>query len=175
MGRPPKEILRKRGSPLPKQVHRRFIEKIEAPGPDHCWRWTGVHINDHSYPMFYYMRNGKRYQLPVGRLVYRIYYANYIPNDHVVGHTCDHTWCVNPKHIYIVPRHQHFKERWEEHLVRGKYHKVSRAKLSNQQVREIRRRWREEDVDTYTELAEDYPVTPQAIRDVVEERTFKYL
>lgn len=120
---------------------RRFLDNIESGDPDGCWTWNGGiqrRPNGDDYPLFYF--NGS--QKPAHRILWRIYYSHHLRKDEVIQHTCDHTWCMNPNHIYKVSRSLDAQERAKERVRRqqgyGENH--PKAKLSDQEIAEIRQR-----------------------------------
>ena len=120
---------------------RRFLDNIDSGDREDCWSWQGGiqrRPNGEEYPIFYF--NGT--QKPAHRILWRVYYSNYLRKDEVIQHTCDHSWCMNPNHIYKVDREldarEHAKERVRRRQGYGENH--PKARLSDQEIAEIRHR-----------------------------------
>ncbi len=70
-----------------------------------------------------YTRPGLRWQgelWQASRLSYHLSNASIPRNPEnlrecLVLHTCDHEWCVNPKHLYLGSAAQNTKDKWDRH------------------------------------------------------------
>lgn len=127
--------------PLSPKDQRRFLDTIDSSDPEGCWPWQGGvqhRPNGADYPLFYF--NGT--QKPAHRILWRMYYRNNLRKNEVIQHTCDHSWCMNPNHIYKVARSLDAREQAKERVRRqqgyGEDH--PKAKLSDKEIAEIRRR-----------------------------------
>jgi Pectobacterium phage endonuclease len=111
----------------------RFWPKVaKGPGADDCWIWTASKVKD-GYGGF---RQGKL----AGRLAHRISYITAngpIPAGLHVLHRCDTPACVNPAHLFLGTHQDNVADK----LAKGRQARGTtsgRAKLSDDQVREIR-------------------------------------
>ena len=95
-----------------------------------CWLWTG--------PL---MKNGygKGCRDLVHRLSWKIHHGP-IPASMSVLHRCDNRRCVNPDHLFLGTQRDNLRDMREKgRQVRGE--QQGSAKLTEQQVRQIRRRY----------------------------------
>src|SRR6266566_1485071 len=115
-----------------------FWAKVDKAYGD-CWIWTGSRDN-YGYGL-----------LTIQRRLYTASRVSYfiangpIPNGMLVCHHCDNPPCVNPSHLFIGSH----KRNIQDSLVKGR---CAAIKLTENQVREIRRRHRE-NRETDTSLA----------------------
>lgn len=150
---------------LVKRVGTRFETKFEKHGSDGCWLWTAGTFGD-GYGRF--TVDGKYYQ--AHRIAWAVAYEE-DPGDDLVLHHCDRVDCVNPIHLYLgdqTDNMQDVKARggWDVFSSFGEEN--PNAKLTADQVREIRTRYKEEDV-VQRDLAAEYGVSPSLISMVVNE------
>src|SRR3990172_937528 len=76
--------------PLESQFKCRYVEL-----PSGCWRWIG-NIDCHGYGRI--KSGGKSHK--AHRLSWQLHKGD-IPLGLCVCHICDHTWCVNPEHLFL--------------------------------------------------------------------------
>lgn len=85
---------------------RRFWSKVDkSGGPNACWRWTGA-LGRNGYG--YISVNGK--DRTAHRVGWEIENGGEMPSELHACHTCDHTWCVNPSHIWAGTRHENMRD-----------------------------------------------------------------
>lgn len=129
-------------------VKSRFWDKVNKSGPVHptlktrCWLWTRSTMGG-GYGQFSVKA---RSPLFAHRYSWEIHNGE-IPNGLCVLHHCDNTRCVNPKHLFLGTR----KDNSDDMVTKGRVSHVGcsknpskgeahgRAKLTNQDVLEIRR------------------------------------
>lgn len=124
-----------------------------------CWEWPGARAVA-GYGVT--KRDGR--QMYVHRLVWEIANARSLPVDRVVMHRCDNPPCVNPEHLLLGTHADNNGDRSAKgRSCHGPRH--PNAKLSSEQVAEIRRRadggW------TTRELGEEYGVAQTTISRIV--------
>lgn len=133
-------------------VEERFWEKVDSGDPDECWVWTGYR-NPDGYG--HVTIDGKV------RRAHRVAYSweEEDPGEMNVLHECDNPPCVNPDHLYLGSQGDNLKDAYE----RGRREprdmsgeKGPGAKLSERDVREIKRRL--ENGDVHQDIADDYGV-----------------
>lgn len=111
-----------------------------------CWIWQG-YIDQNGY--------GEANRAPGRtRIAHRRYYEDHvgpIPEGQRIHHRCEVRACVNPAHLEPVTNQKH-----------GEHH----AKLTDEQVREMRQRHYEQGV-MITFLAKEYGVSYQYARLVI--------
>lgn len=151
----------------------RFWEKVDqSGGPDACWIWTAA-----MYPQGYgmYSQNNRT----MGAHIYSWELANGPVTDGLyVCHNCpdgDNPACVNPSHLFLGTagdnvRDCHAKGR----AVTPKGAEHCRAKLTEDQVREIRQRYAAGNVST-RQLGKVYGIEQSAISAIVRRERWKHV
>lgn len=143
-----------------------FWLHVDRRGDDECWPWTAS-TNTRGYGWF---GIGNR------RTTFAHRYSFELHHEPLDGrwalHTCDNPPCVNPRHLYAGT----VKENVRDMLERGRHVAVSgedspMAKLTDEQVREIRRRF-VPGLNRYIrgnsrELADEFGVSQNHIRHIV--------
>ena len=149
----------------------RFWNRVNKNGPEHptlgrCWLWTGPPHGDTGYA-----RVGHTY---VHRYAYAVTYGP-IPADRRIQvlHSCDVSLCVNPRHLWLGTA----KRNEQDKILRGRKPQgaeVTGSKLTEDQVREIRERYRTTAV-TYLELAREYGVNKPRIGQIIRRVAWKHV
>lgn len=95
---------------------RRFWAKIDRRGDNECWPWTGAKTQKGYGRVGPQAHNGEAY---AHRVMWKL--AN--PDKHiqrntsrgpgpmVIRHSCDHPWCVNPRHLLCGTQKENVKDR----------------------------------------------------------------
>jgi hypothetical protein len=135
--------------------------RFAAPGaPDECWEWRGFR-SPQGYATF--THNGVRMAANRAALMRA---GVKVPPDMHACHKCDNPPCVNPSHLYVGTPKDNARDALERggfaRRPRGELH--GRAKLTDQQVDEIRQRARAG--ETYARLAREFPVSNTSIRRI---------
>lgn len=126
---------------------------------DGCWEWMRTRIpvrgnGTNNYGMV--TLPGRRKEL-AHRVAWKLAYGE-IPEGKQVCHRCDNPPCCNPEHLYLATQSENILDSSRK----GRLHKM--AKLTEQQVREIKRRLREDGkIGIGLELAREYGVGRDAI------------
>lgn len=111
----------------------RFWSKVDRRGPDECWPWTAaVRNKKEGYGAFWL---AGRHQ-PANRVAL-VLSGVVVPDGMEACHTCDNPGCCNPAHLFVGTRldNNNDKVNKDRHI---KGEQCWRAKLTEQQVREIR-------------------------------------
>lgn len=144
----------------------RFWPKVDIRGPDECWLWKAS-IASHGYGQ---ITLGRR-----PRLAHRVAarFGGLDPTGKHVLHTCDVRACVNPAHHYVGDDWDNAHDR----LKRGKQpqgEKIHNSILTEDDVRDIRRRYRDTDV-TQKDLATEFQVSHSTISAVIHRQNWKHV
>lgn len=73
-------------------VSKRFWSKVQQSQEDACWRWLGSHPNSGGQ---FWLNGGL---ISASKYAYEETYGT-IEEDFRLYHLCDHTYCVNPRHL----------------------------------------------------------------------------
>lgn len=157
------------------QTVARFWSKVQK--TDTCWVWSGAR-NSGGYGQFKF--DGK--QQAASRVSYVLAHGPIEPGLFVC-HRCDNRACVRPDHLFLgTPQDNRDDcERKGRHAIgartrpetRAKGEQHARARLTDEKVREIRRRL--EAGDSLGFLAARFGVTKVAIRFIGMRRTWKHV
>lgn len=142
---------------------RRFQRFVYESDPEKCWDWQSTR-NRAGYGKFWL--NG-RTDL-AHRVSYRISNGE-IPAGLHIRHTCDNRACVNPAHLLVGT----VLDNARDALERGHYRRGGangRAKLTIEQVDQIRRGWA--DGETQVAMARRFGVSPSAIQWILNGRNW---
>lgn len=102
-----------------------------------CFVWTG----DKDSNGYGRIRHAGRKTYPAHRLAFELFNGA-IPKGMVVRHTCDNRACINLDHLELGTQQQNVQDMFDRQRAnRAAGEKHGRAKLTQQQVDEIRRRY----------------------------------
>jgi hypothetical protein len=157
--------------PKPKPTEERFWPRVVVGEPDECWEWQGARD---------WRGYGRTWHQPIRRstAAHRVAYElvnGLIPAGLCVLHSCDNPPCCNPAHLRVgtvqdnsddmVERGRQKKPGYSSKL-RGELHHRAMAKLTVDQVREIRRIYSEGGISMRA-LSFQFDVTPPTVRNIV--------
>jgi hypothetical protein len=146
------------------RVIERFIDKIDKSGE--CWEWTAGKDPD-GYGIFHHKKSVRAH-----RFAYKIFKGD-VPSGMCICHICDNPGCVNPDHMWIGSVTENNRDRESkgrsdpQHGERG-----HNAKLKNYQAEEIRVKYIPRKY-TYQMLADEYGLCPEAIRNIIKNKTYQ--
>ena len=150
----------------------RFWSKVKK--TDGCWEWTAYCIKG-GYGHYRY--EGK--SILAHRFSYMIHHPLTIDlREHPklqVCHKCDNPKCVNPAHLWLGTHTDNMRDM--ETKGRGnqaKGEKQGLAKLTEQQIREIREKYQKGNTSQY-KLADEYGVHQATIYRIITHTTWKHL
>lgn len=155
-------------------VATRFWARVDKNGPvvdgmdDQCWQWVG-----HT-ACGYGVVCDNRKSIKVHRFSYQIHVGK-IPDGLMVCHHCDNKLCVNPNHLFLGTADDNVQDM----VAKGRQIKgvsCHSAKLTEDDVREIRRRFKGWDkVNGGRPLAREFGVTDVTIRNIVYRKDWKHV
>lgn len=136
---------------------------------DGCWEWQGGLLLN-GYGQFGVSRYESKRTNHAHRFAWEVHNAEPIPKGMVIRHACDNRRCVNPAHLLVGTQ----KDNMADCMQRGRVAKGERnsqAKLTQNQVRQIRRLcnecgWK------YVDLAAKFDVSINAIYRIVQGTTW---
>lgn len=134
-----------------------------------CWAWLGDRSPD-GYGKFRYK---SKYAL-THRLAYE-FTNGPIPQGMLICHKCDNPSCVNPNHLFVGT----YQDNVDDMIAKGRQKKAlgenaGRAKLTEVQVMEIRKRYAAGDATTVS-LGVEYGVDASTIGSAVKRETWKHI
>ena len=135
-----------------------------------CWGWKGFH-NAAGYGVARFGGRGVK-KILAHRLSWQLYRGE-IPDGLHVLHHCDIPGCVNPNHLFLGTNLDNIKDRMKKGRPGGGNFKPGerhwKAKLSNEQVREIiARRANGEKAVT---LSKEFHVRPEHISNICRKQS----
>lgn len=149
----------------------RFWRHLERRGPDECWPWVGA-MSSKGYGWFKLDPRGE----PMGahRAAWLLLIGA-IPDGLMVCHRCDNPQCVNPAHLFLGTAADNARDMWAKGRAsyngkKGETHYA--AKLTADQVREIRRRYSAGGIFMYA-LAEEYRINQSVVSKIVNNKAWK--
>ena len=105
------------------------------------------------------------------RLVIKSIFGKKINNKIVTRHICNNPWCINQEHLFYGTARDNEDDKIRNGSVKGS--KNSSAKLSEEQVKEIKRLLKTD--IKQTKIAEDFKVTKSMITRIKKNKAWSYI
>lgn len=136
---------------------------------DGCWEFHGFH-DRHGYGKW---KQGKRAS-PRGAhcVAWELAHQACLVPGAVVRHACDNPGCVNPDHLTVGTQRDNIADR-QQRARQARGSKNGRAKLTEEQVIEIRRSAKEGVKPS--QLAHSFCISTYVISDILRGKTWKHL
>jgi len=142
---------------------KKFFDKIKVNAETDCWEWQGS-TNSGGY--------GNGFEKLGAHVWSYKFFVGPVPKGLQVCHSCHNTICVNPLHLSINTDPGN-KAQSKGKIGRKKGEPF--RKLTEEQVIEMRRRYREEDINM-VKLAKDYPeVTYRQVKHIINRICWKHI
>jgi hypothetical protein len=152
------------------RILNRFWARVDVRGMDECWEWQGTTRNGYGMVI-----TRPPHTMIASRFLWEIHHRQEIPDGMFVCHTCDNPLCVNPAHLYLGTPLDNMRDMIERDRACWYVGEENpHAKLTEDQVREIRRLYAEGGW-SYRRLAPMFGVNWSAIRQVVKRHTWKHI
>lgn len=151
-----------------KTLKERFWEKVDKGDPGECWEWQAT-TDTKGYGRI--SEDGQH--VGAHRVSYRIHHE--APGELFVCHHCDNPSCVNPEHLFLGTNADNMRDAYEKGRVtlpeghpppRMEGEENPATKLSDEEVREIRR-LAEESSLTHYDIADRFGVSQPHIGRIV--------
>ena len=145
----------------------KMFEKIELDPITECWNYKGATsgTRDHQYGT---TTNAEGKKFLVHRFIYE-YCNGKIPEDMLLCHTCDNTYCCNPQHHFIGTQFANIQDALaKQRIPHGS--KKWNSKLKEEDILIIRGDKRHVKV-----IAKEYNVNYNTINDVKKGRTWSWV
>lgn len=146
-----------------------LLRRRELISESGCWLWTGGG-NDRGYGTL--TNNGRHYY--THRLAAYLWLGMDIDSPLEVCHRCDVPRCFNPKHLFVATHAENMRDmHMKGRAPSTKGENAGRAKLSEEQVREIRVLSKQG--VGYRRLSKQFGIDRATARSIVLHRTWKHI
>lgn len=155
---------------------RAFWARVAVAGPDDCWEWQGFR-NETGYGRI--TNKGRVAGWPRSIRAHRYAYALHTgqhPGEMLVRHSCDNPPCCNPAHLMLgspADNAQDKVERGRTNPPIGSQHK--RALLTEDQVRDIRARFRRGKYGDSSRAAREFGVSKTTIAGILRGEQWRHV
>lgn len=147
----------------------RFWASVDIRSANECWPWrAGTNPARDNYGRFWI----KRVEYRTNRMAYYLHYGSDPLGDDAC-HSCDNPPCCNPSHLFVGSRAINLADMRRKHRqAMGPRHGI--AKLTVNQVREIKTRYVPRKVSTY-KLAAEFGVSQMTIHNIIHGKIWTHV
>ena len=168
------------------EYEERFWSKVAiTANPEKCWLWEAGKL-----PAGYGQFNVRKRNLKAHRVAYVLTHGYSGTDKMFVCHTCDNPSCCNPNHLFLGDHNDNMRDKHRkgrcvgfsgdrnpsrtrpERMKRGEDSHY--AKLNEENVREIRRRFSDGETNK-THLANEFKVCPGTICLIINRKNWKHV
>jgi hypothetical protein len=152
---------------IPVDPEIRFFNKVKK--TDTCWYWLGA---KHSYKGYGSFSNGKKI-VRTHRFAYE-HFVGSIPDNLCVLHKCDNPSCVRPDHLFLGTN----KDNVDDKLSKDRHPRgqdTVLAKLTDQDVKEIKQKLKFPYIGINNDLAKEYGVNNRTISGIKTGRSWSHV
>ncbi len=144
----------------------KFWKRVSVTNENECWPWNGKRTNQ-GYGMVGF--EGKTQ--PAHRIAYIFYFGDFDRSLDIL-HKCDNPPCCNPNHLFLGTARDNIKDA----IAKGRWkpfqrEKHPRALLTENQVAEIRSRWKP-GYGNAARLAREFKVTKSCVWGILTNRNW---
>lgn len=161
-------------------IKERFMSKVQK--TDSCWIWMASAMPNGGYGHLHFKGKSKAQAHRVSYLLFK----GDIPDGLLVCHKCNNKRCVNPDHLYLGTNRQNVLDAIRDGLYANRKYargsKASHAKLTDDQVREIRDKYgdivnlgkkiRSANGVTMQQLSKEYGISFAQINHLINRHTY---
>jgi hypothetical protein len=148
------------------KLRKRITSKVERTDTG-CWEWIGWDIG--GYGMISLTLGKRQKTVPVARVMWELE-GHALPRGHRLAHLCGNTMCIRPDHLQV--QHHAGGPSRSGGQFRGSDHPS--AKLTEDQVREIRRLRRQES-KPYSVIGEQFGIDETTARRICVGQTWRHV
>lgn len=148
----------------------RFWSYVHKLAEDDCWVWTGGMCQ--GYGSITMKKDGKKTSIRSHVYSWELFTGRPVPKSLLVCHKCDHHYCVNPHHLFLGTYLDNNQDRSKKRRSCNGA-KVNTCKLTEQQIREIRKLHSEG--HSTTQLATLFHIHRTSVLNIVKKKTWKHV
>ena len=152
-------------------VEERFWAKVDASGgPAACWAWNA---SRDGFGYGHFATERRRIER-AHRVSWRFSNGRSIPDGVLVLHRCDNPWCVNPAHLWLGTDADNVRDAVAKRRARGAVGERNQgAKLTESQVLDVRRRYREG--ARQVDIAAAFGIRQTTVSQIVRRETWAHV